>query len=281
MSIKNIFLICLLSMFFNSSVLANYVATVKKLNGSATIQRASKKIDATLGIKILEKDRILTKKDSSLMLLFKDKTVITIGKNSDFVIKDFLYGQKIEPKARFGLFSGAINTITGKIGKIAPDKFKIELKTTTIGIRGTKFGVITGANNAYLAYCTYGAISVNDAKNNKEYIVKNGYFLNATSKGKIVVKKFNDEKIKNIEKNSFTIDTKTSNIDIRNSSIKSNITVGKNTQIKDSNIGTSIKSKNINIKDSTIMSTTNIGASSVIKNSNLGTSLQSDSLDIE
>ena len=106
-----------------------------------------------------------------------------------------------EPVAKFGMLKGAMRTITGKIGKIAPQKFSVQTKTATIGIRGTNFSLVIGEDGSYNAYCTYGAIGV--TIKGEEFIVKQGYFLSISPTGKIIVKEFTPKDLKNMKKENF------------------------------------------------------------------------------
>ena len=180
---------------------AEIVATITALKGSATIERNSQKIVANLGTKVHDNDNIITANNSKLQLIFKDETIISLGKNSHFSIKEYLFEENQAPVAKFGMLRGAMRTITGKIGKIAPQKFTVTTKTATIGIRGTNFTIITSPNGSLQAYCTYGKISV--TFNNKEYIVKQGFFVDISDHGTVHVKAFSAKELKSIKKQNF------------------------------------------------------------------------------
>ena len=85
--IKIISTVALLS----SLAIANNVGTITALKGDAFIIRDSKKIVATLGSKLNEKDIIKTKGRGKVQVIFIDETIITIGKNSDFSINEYLF----------------------------------------------------------------------------------------------------------------------------------------------------------------------------------------------
>ena len=55
---------------------------------------------------------------------------------------------------------GAFRSITGKIGKMAPKRFKLKTRTATMGIRGTQILFKTGGNKPDTMACTQGAITV-------------------------------------------------------------------------------------------------------------------------
>jgi hypothetical protein len=81
-----------------------------------------------------------------------------------------------------------MSTISGKIGKIAPERFTVKTKTATIGIRGTNFTVLVLEDGSQNIYCTYGAISVTLEGNS--YIVEQGFYLSISSSGEIAIKPF-------------------------------------------------------------------------------------------
>jgi hypothetical protein len=123
-----------------SSILANEVALVKKLKGSAHVLREGKEVAVEVGTKLFEKDIIFTNPQSSLGLIFNDNTRISVGAKSEFSIEKYLFVPS-ENKEAFvsNLSTGSMECITGLIAKINPDAFKIKAKTATMGIRGTHF----------------------------------------------------------------------------------------------------------------------------------------------
>lgn len=121
-----------------SSIFANEVAFVKKLRGTAYVTREGKDVALALGVKLLEKDIIFTNAKSSLCLIFKDQTRISIGPESEFSIEKGDFTPKKESIVT-NLSKGSVECITGLISKINPAAFKIKAKTATMGIRGTRF----------------------------------------------------------------------------------------------------------------------------------------------
>ena len=127
---------CMLFLFIMNLSLFASVGKVSLLKGEAFVQRdvvkSALKNDATLE----EKDIITTSKDGQIQLIFEDKTVVTLGSESELRIMEYLNDAQ-QSKAKFKFNQGSFKTITGQIGKMAPDSFKIETKTAAIGIRGT------------------------------------------------------------------------------------------------------------------------------------------------
>ncbi|WP_108063224.1 FecR family protein [Poseidonibacter lekithochrous] len=149
----------LLFLLFFSSLFAS-IGKVSAVVGDAKIERGNKNIVVKIGIPLFEKDIIRTKKNAKVQLIFKDNTIVTIGKNSALDINTYLYDKKNPKNSKTDLnfFKGAFKTITGKIGKINREKFKLRTKSASIGIRGT---IILG-NQSVIA-CTQGGISVESA----------------------------------------------------------------------------------------------------------------------
>ena len=133
------------------------IGKITAVNGQVSIERGGKSIEAKAGVELNQKDTIKSKASSNAQLVFADQTVITVGPNSSFGIDEYINDDK-NPSAKFKAGDGAFKAITGKIGKLAPDKFKVETKTATIGIRGTRLIIISAAGVETYA-CTKGTIT--------------------------------------------------------------------------------------------------------------------------
>jgi len=190
-------------LIFGTSILANNIATVTAIKGSATIIRNGSNIDAKLGSSLQEKDSIKTHENTKVQLIFADETIISLGKNSDFSIKKYLFEDGKESIAKFGMIKGAMRAITGKIGKITPQRFSVSTKTATIGIRGTNFSIIIGTDGSHQVFCSYGKITV--TYNGKTNIVQQGYLIDISSTGEVEVKEFNPEILKEMKTTRFGV----------------------------------------------------------------------------
>jgi len=154
---------------FFTVVLYAYVGSFKEIKGGVELFRNGKTLTVHSGMGIDVNDTVFTHENAKAKIVFKDNTVITIGQNSTFKVKEYLYGGK--PKARFGFLKGTFVSVTGKIGKIAPKRFKLETKNASIGIRGTTvFGEIYYSGD--VIGCSSGAISV--TKGGKTVLLKPG-----------------------------------------------------------------------------------------------------------
>lgn len=155
------------TLMLSTNIYAN-VGKVTALSGAASIERAQQTIKVTIGTLIQEKDTIKTTNNSRLQMIFDDKTVITLGKNTVFSVQEYLFNNTQESTANFSLTKGFLKSVTGKIGKVAPQRFKVKTKTSTIGIRGTIFTVESNERFTRLTTLS-GATFFQDNKTGKVY----------------------------------------------------------------------------------------------------------------
>jgi hypothetical protein len=148
----------LLLLFILANFLFASIGQITALVGDVKISRDSNKtILAKLGEKLEKNDVINSAKGSKAQITLDDNTIITIGQNSTLNIFDYVYDESNpkDSKASFGFMKGSFKSITGKIGKINKERFKLKTKSASIGIRGT-----TIIGNQQIIICTDGAISV-------------------------------------------------------------------------------------------------------------------------
>ena len=70
------------------------VGKVTAVNGETYVLRNDKNIALAVGNEIKQKDTIKTGNDGKVQLIFNDKTVITLGKNSDLSIQEYLFDEQ-------------------------------------------------------------------------------------------------------------------------------------------------------------------------------------------
>ncbi|MCG3680113.1 FecR domain-containing protein [Aliarcobacter butzleri] len=161
----------MLVLLFASFLFAN-IGTVSLLEGKATILRNGQTLGANIGDKVENKDVISTQVNSKIKITFIDNTIVTIGKESSLNIEEYIFNTSTkEAKTELNILKGAFHTITGEIGKVNPDKFKLKTKSASIGIRGTEF---YGDENRIV--CTQGRIIV--LSNSVSVDVPSGNYIN-------------------------------------------------------------------------------------------------------
>ncbi len=108
---------------------------------------ASKARAMRVGESVRKDDVINTASDSSVKILFTDKTIMDIGSSSLFKISEYQLKSGSDRNVGFqmdyGKVRSAVNTPVGDKGK-----FMIRTKTTTMGVRGTEFVVASDFTNA-------------------------------------------------------------------------------------------------------------------------------------
>ena len=178
-------------LFISNFLLANNVGKIVSFNGEASILRENQTILVDKNSVFQKNDTLNTKENTKLQILFLDDTIISVGQNSILKINDYLFEEK-DSKAEFTMAKGVFRTITGKIGKIAPENFKLETKSASIGIRGTQIITAIEDNNEKI-FCTEGQIEIKSSETKDSVIVNKGEFVSFKEGNK---EKFNVQKIK-------------------------------------------------------------------------------------
>lgn len=143
------------------------IGTVMVVKGQAQLNRSQQMLDIKSGMKLLTADEILTKAKSRVQVMLVDNTVITIGANTSFKFNDIKFDGSPDSKADMKASRGFFRCVTGEIGKIAPERFKVKTASATIGIRGTDFSADIMPKREIIR-CYSGIISVQYASYLKE-----------------------------------------------------------------------------------------------------------------
>src|SRR5688572_19438076 len=93
-------------------------------------------------------DTVRTDAQGRAQLRFTDGSYISLQPNTDFAISEYRYDGKTDGSERsfFGLVRGAMRTVTGAIGRVNRNAYRVTTPTATVGIRGTG-GVIQVLND--------------------------------------------------------------------------------------------------------------------------------------
>lgn len=107
---------------------------------------------------------IRTGTNSHAVLKFEDGQVVSMQADSTFQVRSYVYEPKQAEKNNivFSMFKGGMRFITGQIGQLKPDAFRLATPNMTIGIRGTDFLVAMAGNSTY-AQVLSGSISLTNA----------------------------------------------------------------------------------------------------------------------
>ena len=178
-------LILLLMLFVTTEAFSS-IGKITAINGSATIERNQQILIAKMGSLIETQDTIVTDDDTQLQMIFNDKTVITLGERTRFIIQAYMFNGISDPHAEFSLANGFMKSVTGQIGKLAPQRFKVKTKDATIGIRGTTFTLETNDRFTQLTTVS-GATYFRDNETGIVYDVPKGKKLHFNSQTKEIV----------------------------------------------------------------------------------------------
>ena len=155
-----------------TTLLTASIGKVSSLQGEATLSQKNVLTHVKKGSSVEENDLLSTAPSSRAQVILNDDTVITIGPNSEYLFVHYSNGNSKEVEMR--LKRGFFKTVTGKIGKVAPERFKIKTKAATIGIRGTQFMAYVGREEERIG-CIQGSIIV--WTDEGEFIVDAGEML--------------------------------------------------------------------------------------------------------
>lgn len=134
--------------FLFVSIVAVYanVAKITAMSGDVTVNRDNKSLSAQVGFPLKKEDKVITGNNARAQIVFSDNTIISLGKNSNIAVEEYVFEVGKKPKATFKFGSGVFKSISGKISKLNPTKYKLKTKSASIGIRGTIIGLQLSKN---------------------------------------------------------------------------------------------------------------------------------------
>lgn len=152
-----IFFFMLMSCFLWASTEAGKVSI---LQGTATAtQPAAEERPLQEGSMIYVKDTVQTSDGSMIQIEFKDKTILDLTPNTQYVIQDFQYGKAIAADNSKGeLIRGGFRMLSGSI-KPDPEQYNVKTPNATIGLMGTLFEAQMSKDVLYVA-CTQGRVEI-------------------------------------------------------------------------------------------------------------------------
>lgn len=117
---------------------------VKVAEGEVLVMRAGSPLFLKAGDAVYEADRIATTTNQSIGITLRDNSRISAGPNTILVMQTF----KFEPEAeQYGLvisvLRGTLSFVSGLLTKLAPETVRIETKTATVAVRGTRLLIRT------------------------------------------------------------------------------------------------------------------------------------------
>ena len=125
---------------------ANEIGMVMNVEGNLSAKGTDGALrPLAIWAKVFAGDTLYTGKDSYARVKFSDGGQISLKPTSQFQIEVYHHDPQVPDKdaAKFNLLKGGLRAISGLIGKRGdPDSYGVKTQTATVGIRGTKFGVL-------------------------------------------------------------------------------------------------------------------------------------------
>lgn len=121
------------------------VARVVFARGSlSAVNKKGKSRGLASGSSVFEGDTLKTKNKSYSIIVFKDKSRISLQANTVFRIDKMAFDKEKEKQSSglFSLLRGGLRTVTGLLGKKYPKRYKMRTQVATIGIRGTGYDLL-------------------------------------------------------------------------------------------------------------------------------------------
>ena len=141
-------MLALLTLLGLGAARAQPAGRVLALAGDATLSRAGQQLPLRAGFIVESGDVLAVGERSALQVRFTDESVVALRANSEFRIEDYRFDKNAEQdRSVMGLLKGGMRTITGLIGKANQKNYMVRTATSTIGIRGTHFAVVSCNND--------------------------------------------------------------------------------------------------------------------------------------
>src|SRR6266849_4810056 len=150
--------IAIVSTAFSSPALAN-TGKVDFAIGNVTVTGSDGRgRPLAKGAEVKTGDKIRSSVDGRAQIRFSDGAYVSLQPNTEFDVQEYRYSGKTDgsESALFGLFKGAIRTVTGLVGRANKSRYRITTSTATIGIRGTGGLIAIGADGSTLVTGTSG-----------------------------------------------------------------------------------------------------------------------------
>lgn len=134
-------LLWLIAPFSSASAEPQGVATVIAIRGTVVAQNKSgTSRNLSLKSQIFREDVLKTGDSGKLQIMFTDNSIISLGRDSEMKIAEYRW----QPEQKDGALKtqvkeGTFRVMGGALAKEAPENFKTETPTATIGIRGSMY----------------------------------------------------------------------------------------------------------------------------------------------
>ena len=147
-------LLCLAAPLTSAYAEIQGVATVVALRGTVVAQgKDGAARNLSLKSQIFQEDVLKTDKAGQLQIMFTDSSIISLGRESELKIAEYRW----QPDQKDGALKtqvkeGTFRVMGGALAKDAPQNFKTETPTATIGIRGSMYAFKSTADSLSVVF---------------------------------------------------------------------------------------------------------------------------------
>lgn len=163
MKFRSVFLLLAL---FSCAVWADSAGRVLVAVGEVTATRQGKVIPLSSGAAVESGDLLSTGPNSNAQVRFADESLVALRASSQLRIDDFKFVSAEQGgSSLMSLLRGGFRTVSGLIGKVSRERYEVRTATSTIGIRGTHYGVVScqgdcfDSRGAAVPDGTYGGVT--------------------------------------------------------------------------------------------------------------------------
>lgn len=156
-----------LLLFGNNAVYASTAGHVQFVNGEVQLTTAAGQTSSLQkGDAVSEGDTLTSTKDASAQIKMEDGGLVAIRPDTRMKFDQFVFSGKQDGRERgfFSLFKGGFRAVTGLIGKINKQNYRITTSNATLGIRGTdhEIFVVTPDSGIKAEVGTYNKVNVGE-----------------------------------------------------------------------------------------------------------------------
>lgn len=132
---KRLYSLVFMLLVISPSAHAEKVGVIKTLVGEVIFVREGSYVPVALGDAVFVKDRLLTKQNSSVGILFEDDTRLGAGANSDFSVVSYDFNiNSHQGLADFIVKAGTVALVAGKLSVLRNDAVKVTTPTETLQV---------------------------------------------------------------------------------------------------------------------------------------------------
>lgn len=140
-STRTMLIASMLAMMASIPVAAE-IATVKRVTGSAAIERNKRPLPVTAGTKLETGDLLSTGKDGRISVTFIDESRFSVGPGSRIRLTQFDFDDATHKgQSKTQVEKGSLAVVSGQIAHENPKGMTVQTPTSVLGVRGTRFVV--------------------------------------------------------------------------------------------------------------------------------------------